>query len=435
MSTVSSDVLQILIAEDSPTQSMLLEGILRRQGFRVTAASNGRLAVEALRSFRPDLIVTDIQMPEMDGYELCRHVKTDEGLRSIPVILLTSLSAPQDIIQGLACGADNFVVKPYDEGFLLSRIDTILANRDLAEDDRNLGGINIQFAGERYVITADRRQILNLLLSTYETAVQTNDALTKAHQELKAAQEQLIEAEKLQSVGRLAAGVAHEVRNPLAILEMGMSFLADAPIGEDGKMILDEMKEAVKRTNVVISSLMDLSAPREAGVRQASIGEVIERALAELSEEITRGAVEVRREFARDLPAANADPAKLEQAFENVLKNAVDAVPDGGVVTVRTGAKTLSAADVSFDPGERGGAKFRENESVLLVQVHDTGSGIPAENLGKVFEPFFTTKPTGKGMGLGLTVAKKVIDTHGGRITVANDPAGGTLVTIFLKAV
>lgn len=432
MSNASADAgLEILIAEDSPTQSLRLQNTLHKNGFRVTAAANGRLALDKLVTLRPALVISDIQMPEMDGYELCRSIKTDAALKEIPVMLLTSLSAPQDIIHGLECGADNFVVKPYEDEFLLSRVRTILANRSLPAAHEG-EGIPIFFAGRSYRITSDRRQILNLLLSTYETAVKTNLELIKTHEALKAAQAQLIEAEKLQSVGRLAAGVAHEVRNPLAIMEMGLGFLGDT-VGEDGQVILGEMKEAVTRANGVISGLMDLSTPRELGMQQLNLNEAVQRALTALHDEISLAKINVVTELAPDLPLSSVDTSKIEQVFINVISNAVHAMPQGGTLTIRSFVKKLETADVAFEAGERGGAWFREGESVIVFEVRDTGTGIAPENLGKLFEPFFSTKPTGKGMGLGLTVAKKIVDLHRGRIEVRNADGGGAIATLLFK--
>jgi signal transduction histidine kinase len=423
---------KILIAEDSATQTLLLVDILERHGFAVTAARNGLLALEALHECDPILIISDIQMPEMDGYELCRHVKADAALRDIPVILLTSLSAPQDIIHGLECGADNFVVKPYEENFLMARVHSVLANRDLKRLTSEKGGITVEFAGQRYVIDASRRQILNLLLSTYETAVKTNHDLIEAHEQLKAAQAQLIEAEKLQSVGRLAAGVAHEVRNPLAIMEMGVAFLSDQAMPEDNKMILKEMSEAVHRANDVITGLMDLS-PRELGTHEADLHEVIDRALAALGVELADGSIEVVREFGDALPASHLDEGKIEQVFMNIFTNALHAMPEGGTLTIETSVKVLGPEDVAFDAGDRSGVRFREGERAIVIEVRDTGSGILPEHLSKVFEPFFSTKPTGKGMGLGLTVARKLVELHHGTIALRNGEDGGAIVTMMFK--
>ena len=423
---------KILIAEDSATQTLLLKGILERHGFSVVAARDGRLALDALGACDPVLIISDIQMPEMDGYELCRRVKADGLLKEIPVMLLTSLSAPQDIIHGLECGADNFVVKPYEADFLMARVRTVLANRELKRHASDKGGIAVEFAGQRYVIDASRRQILNLLLSTYETAVKTNRDLIEAHEQLKAAQAQLIEAEKLQSVGRLAAGVAHEVRNPLAIMEMGVAFLSDQEMPDDNKMILKEMSEAVHRANDVITGLMDLS-PRELGTQETDLHHVIERALGALASELAEGNIEVIREFGDALPASKLDDAKIEQVFMNVFTNALHAMPEGGILSIKTGVKLLGPGDVAFEAGDRSGVRFREGDRAIVIEVSDSGTGILPENLGKLFDPFFSTKPTGKGMGLGLTVARKLVELHHGTITLENRDGGGVVVRITFK--
>ena len=422
----------VLIAEDSPTQALRLRNTLEKNGFTVTATVDGQAALEALALSQPTLVISDVQMPRMDGFEFCRRLKSDPALRDIPLILLTSLSAPQDIIQGLASGADNFVVKPYDETFLLARIHAVLANRGLPAVPEG-APIPIHFSGERYEIAADRRQILSLLLSTYETALQTNAELIKTHEALKAAQAQLIEAEKLQAVGRLAAGVAHEVRNPLAILEMSLDFLGTEPISETGQTVLQEMKEAVKRSAGVITGLMDLGSPAELGMHATDLHAVLEHALAALGDDIARAGIEVERRFASDLPQPREDEAKIAQLFINLLTNAIQAMPGGGTLTITT---AMAAADASaFEAGNRGGAQFREGERVIAVEIADTGEGIAPENVGKVFEPFFSTRPTGKGMGLGLTVARKMIELHRGTIAIQNRDGGGAVVTMTFKTV
>ena len=424
----------ILIAEDSLTQSLRLQNSLEKFGFTVTAARDGQAALDALATLRPTLVISDIQMPGIDGYELCRRLKADPALRDIPLILLTSLSAPQDIIRGLECGADNFVVKPYDDEFLLARIRTVLANRGLGSSDDS-APIQIHFAGERYVIAAGRRQILNLLLSTYETAVRTNADLIKTHEELKAAQALIIETEKIRTTARLAAGVAHEIRNPLAILEMGMDYLSSQPIDEGGQEIFQEMKEAVKRAATVINRLTDLGSPDTLGMRDTSLHTLLDSALAVLREDIARQRITVTRRFDGAIPQLRVDAAKIGQVFINLLANSIHAMPDGGTLTVATGLTTIAASETAFDAGNRAGAQFHEGERVVFVEIADTGTGIATEHLDKLFEPFFSTKPTGQGMGLGLTVAKKITDMHRGRIDIRNREGGGASATLTFKTV
>ncbi len=184
---------EVLIVEDSLTQSMKLQHVLERHDYRVTATRNGKEALAALGQRAPALVITDINMPEMDGYELCQRIKDDPKLKELPVILLTSLSDPKDILRGLECGADNFVVKPYDEEFLLSRIQYVLANLELRRRSKGKQATEIFFAGHKYQLTSERIHSIDLLLSTYETAVQKNLELSKAKEKLEEQAEQLRE--------------------------------------------------------------------------------------------------------------------------------------------------------------------------------------------------------------------------------------------------
>jgi DNA-binding response OmpR family regulator/GAF domain-containing protein len=188
-----SPQIEILIVEDSPTQAEHLRNILEQNAYRVLIARHGREALALLSRHRPTLVISDILMPEMDGYELCRRIKADENLKDIPVILLTALSDPTDVLKALECGASNFITKPYDKKYLLARIHYILANMELRKSTVVQMGINVFFANHTYFINAERLQILDLLLSTYETAVQENLELIKTRDELKALNEHLEE--------------------------------------------------------------------------------------------------------------------------------------------------------------------------------------------------------------------------------------------------
>ena len=182
--TSSNRPIAVLIAEDSLTQAQRLEHTLRGQGHRVRHAVNGRVALQMAREEKPDMIISDVIMPEMDGYELCLSVKSDPALADVPVILVTTLSDPADVIRGLESRADNFILKPYEDTYLLNRVHYILLNRDMQNGDRGEMAVRIYFNGRRHLITADRMQILNLLLSTYEAAIERNKELTRSKQAL-----------------------------------------------------------------------------------------------------------------------------------------------------------------------------------------------------------------------------------------------------------
>lgn len=181
----SEPPVKILIAEDSPTQAQQLRHILMRQGYEVAVAANGRIALEMVPRFQPTLIISDVVMPEMDGYELSRAIKADSHFHDIPVILVTTMSDPQDVIRGLECGADNFVLKPYDEHYLMSRVRYVILNREIRRPHDAGMGVEIYFNDQRHFITADRLQILNLLLSTYDAAIQRNKELNRSQETLE----------------------------------------------------------------------------------------------------------------------------------------------------------------------------------------------------------------------------------------------------------
>ncbi|MBS7691344.1 PAS domain S-box protein [Pseudomonas lalucatii] len=175
---------KILIVEDSPTQATELQFLLESAGCQVRVARNGVEALAFLAEQLPTIIISDIVMPQMDGYELCRQLKGDPGTAAIPVILVTSLADARDVVHGLACGADNFIVKPYDEKYLMSRIRYFLVNLELRGNERVQMGVEVVLEGERHFITAGRQQILDLLISTYEQGIRLNHELLAKHDQL-----------------------------------------------------------------------------------------------------------------------------------------------------------------------------------------------------------------------------------------------------------
>ena len=175
---------EILIAEDSPTQAARLAHLLEEHGYSVTVAANGREALGLLEQRKHTLVISDIVMPELDGYGLCKAIKADKKLKDIPVMLVTTLADPQDVIRGLACGADNFLRKPYDERHLLSRIDYLLMNLEMRKNQKMQMGMEINLGGQKHFISSERQQILDLLISTYEQAVEINSELKQREQEL-----------------------------------------------------------------------------------------------------------------------------------------------------------------------------------------------------------------------------------------------------------
>ena len=183
--------IRILIVEDSATQRLELKNILEKNGYLIAEAKSAEDALDYLSSNIPSVVISDIIMPGMDGYNLCRTIKADKRLRDMPVILLTTLSDPDDVLEGLDCGADSFMTKPYNESFLLSRIEFMLLNQEVRKVHSTDMGIEMVFEGKKRYITSSRMQILDMLISTYEAAVIKNRDLEKINRELREANEKI----------------------------------------------------------------------------------------------------------------------------------------------------------------------------------------------------------------------------------------------------
>ena len=279
-------------------------------------------------------------------------------------------------------------------------------------------------------ITAQKRA-QEELEQTNAALQQSRGKLVHALKELRSLQLQLVEAEKMKLVGRLAAGVAHEVKNPLAIIGMGMEYLKGQSFADPNiPGVLEEIGNAVQRADSVVLELLDFSAPKQMDRVPTDVNRLIRNALMLERGELAARKIVVAEEFSPNLPKAPLDPMKIEQVLVNLFSNAAHAMEQGGRLTVRTSTHQVTGIGENISQSDN----FRPGARVVTIEVLDTGPGLPENLLGKVFEPFFTTKPTGKGTGLGLAVTKTIVDMHGGTIEIKNRPEGGACVTMMFNA-
>lgn len=268
----------------------------------------------------------------------------------------------------------------------------------------------------------------------WQAMVQDITERKRAEDELQNTQLQLMQSAKLESVGRLAAGVAHEVKNPLAIILQGLAYLSNTA-SETGNervpMVLQKMDDAVKRADRVIKGLLDFSGASAPDVRRASLNEVVEDSLLLVNHELVRTRVAVVKKLGQQIPHLKLDRQRIEQVFVNLFMNAMQAMPDGGTLAVTT--EVREPREGAPGAGRRNNEQRPVQKPLIIVEVEDTGGGIPKEKLDRIFDPFFTTKPTGQGTGLGLTVSRKIIELHGGTMEVSNRKEGGVRVTLTFK--
>lgn len=249
--------------------------------------------------------------------------------------------------------------------------------------------------------------------------------------ELLATQLQLIQSEKLDSLGRMAAGIAHEVKNPLMVILTGVKILSKRPNTDDQtRVLLQDMADAVGRADKIIGGLLSYSRDSGLDLATADLNTVVSSSLRLVKHDLDRARMNVTTDFDSSIPKLQLDQFKVQQVLVNILTNALHAAGENGHLAVQTRLMTLRRGP---SVGDRKTDRFRPGECVAIIEVDDSGPGIKDADLKKIFDPFFTTKPTGVGTGLGLSISRQIIDMHGGTIDIANRDEGGARVTVKFK--
>ncbi|MDF1824238.1 MAG: ATP-binding protein [Verrucomicrobiales bacterium] len=262
-----------------------------------------------------------------------------------------------------------------------------------------------------------------------------NKNLVDANKELQETQLQLIQAEKLESIGRLAAGVAHEVKNPLALLLLGVDYLSNGIDPDDPNVdtILAQMRSAVDRADRIVRGLVDFSSQRSLSREPVQLYTVIDEVLLLVKHELTRSNTSVEVSIPRDLPHVFLDLSKFEQVVINLVINAVHAMSESERPCLEIRARSESLRDVVKNQGARRYEVFRSGDHVVILELVDNGCGIDNNDATRLFDPFFTTKATGVGTGLGLSVARKIVQLHGGELHVGDrEDAKGAIAKLIL---
>jgi signal transduction histidine kinase len=369
--------IRLLLVDDETHFRSTLAKRLKKRGIAALQAGSGQECLAMLADHPMDVVVMDVKMPGMSGIDALHRIK--EKYIETEVILLTGHAATQDGVEGIKSGAFDYLTKPVELSHLLSKI--------------------IQ-AYEKIIAVRHNREA----------------AEYKAHIE-----QQMIATERLAALGTLAAGVAHEINNPLAIIYESAGYLgsllknqelADMPQKAAFEKALQKIENGVKRARTITHQLLGNVRKSEAILAEVDVAELIKEVIQLIQKEAKDKEIVVELQTDDDLKPIWADPNHIRQVLINLLNNAIHATSERGRITFRVEAAT---DDIS-------------------ITVSDTGMGIPKENLEKIFEPFFSTKAPGEGTGLGLFVTKEIVEKLGGKIRVDSRVGRGARFVVQLPS-
>ncbi|MBF0241579.1 MAG: response regulator [Desulfamplus sp.] len=426
----------IMVVDDKPANLKLLEKMLSDKGYLVRPFPKSTMALNVALSDPPDLILLDINMPEMDGFEVCRRLKADERTRQIPIIFISALTETLDKIKAFEVGGVDYVTKPFQFEEVYARVKTHLNLKRVQQ------------------MVEEKNQLLEKTLS-----------------DLQATQKQLVQSEKMAALGVLTAGIAHEINNPVNFIKTSALGLEqdikdieqllefykehctrcdnqDGAVGErlntikeeiDFDLLIEELpelmnniKEGVNRTQEIVLSLRLYSRMDDFEFKKADIHTLIDASLVILKNRYSQQQIFVKKEYAQEIPQIYGHPGKLTQVFTNIIANAIDALQSFDLNGVKN-KKEITIKTV---------LESKDDQQYVAVSIQDNGDGISLEHLDKIFDPFFTTKDVGKGSGLGLSISIGIIREHKGLIEVVSSNqsedikselrASGTTFSLFL---
>ncbi|MGP1384539.1 MAG: sensor histidine kinase [Thainema sp.] len=420
----------ILLVDDNPTNLKVLSEAIQGYGWKALMATDGESAIEQAEYASPDLILLDVMMPGLNGFETCRRLKDNPLTQNIPIIFMTALSDARDKVKGLEMGAVDYVTKPFQQEEVVARLKLHLK--------------------------------LSHLTRTLEQQVQERTAkLAQSLQQLQQAQLKLVQSEKMSALGNLVAGVAHEINNPVGFLsgnlQPAQDYVSDLMrlidlyqqtypeptpeiqdeledvdldyLRDDLPKLLQSMRVGIERIHGISNSLRTFSRADKDYKVPFDVHEGLDSTLLILKHRLkandNRPDIEVVKHYG-DLPKIDCFPGQLNQVFMNILANAIDALEESNA--------ERSFADIKANPNQITiSTQLTDDQQAVVIQLQDNGIGISEEVKQKIFDHLFTTKDVGKGTGLGLAISQQiVVEQHNGSLDVKASPNQGSEFTITL---
>ncbi|NES97164.1 MAG: response regulator [Desertifilum sp. SIO1I2] len=426
---LQSDSIRILLVDDNPNNLKVLAEAISTCGWKALMATDGESAIEQSEYAQPDLILLDVMMPGLDGFETCRRLKKSQVTQPIPVIFMTALSESTDKVKGLEIGAVDYITKPFQQEEVLARLKLHL-------------------------------KISHLTRTLEQRVEERTKELSQSLEQLQSTQLQLIQSEKMSTLGQLVAGIGHEINNPIGFIVGNLTHIKEYTHGllrlvdlqqkklpeidsevadlieeidleyliEDLPNLLQSMQQGIIRLQEISLSLRTFARADIASKVAFQIHEGIDSTLMLLKHRLKANAerpeIQVIKKYS-SLEPVQCYPGQLNQVFMNLIANAIDAFDQchlGGICRESSKLPTLTLITLTD-----------AQENSIRIHIKDNGSGIAPEIQARIFDPAFTTKPVGKGTGLGLAISYQIIvDKHQGKIQCLSSPGEGTEFIVTL---
>ncbi|RQW88218.1 MAG: hybrid sensor histidine kinase/response regulator [Geobacter sp.] len=379
----------LLIVDDEKVNLVLTAQLFRNRGFKVLTASNASDALELVEKEQPEIVLLDYFMPGKDGFSTLTEIKLK--FPDIYVIILTGKGSEEIAVTLMKAGASDYVLKPFLNQDLLERVEKVIRVRE------------VEIRNKELVLERDR------LLKEIETWNRMLEMrVAEKTMELQKVQEEIVQTEKMSTLGYISAGMAHEIRNPLNSIGLYVQLLKGGLDDPERFEFLEKIEMEVRRIDGILIKLMDAVKRPRYHLQQVSIPKVIDSLLELFQSRAKMHGIRVERDYRANPPYILADATEIEQIFSNLFANAIEEMADGGVLTIL----------------------LQQKDDTVNIDVTDTGKGIPHVDLQRIFDPFYTTKNS--GTGLGLSVVLRIIRTYNGKIEVKSEMGKGTTFSVSL---
>jgi len=379
----------LLLVDDEKVNLVLTAQIFRNRGFRVLTASNAADALELAKKEQPEIVLLDYFMPGKDGFSTLTEIK--DKFPDIYVIILTGKGSEEIAVALMKAGASDYVLKPFLNLDLVERVEKVLKVREVEIRNREL--------------VQERDRLLQEIESWNRMLERRVDEKTL---ELQKVQEEIVQTEKMSTLGYISAGMAHEIRNPLNSIGLYAQLLKGGLDDPERFEFLQKIEMEVRRIDGILIKLMDAVKRPRYHLQQVSIPKTIDSLLELFQSRAKMHGIRIERDYRSTPPQILADATEIEQIFSNLFSNSIEEMVEGGVLKI----------------------VLAQKEDTIHIDVTDTGKGIPHEDLQRIFDPFYTTKNS--GTGLGLSVVLRIIRTYNGKIEVKSEVGKGTTFSVSL---